>query len=87
MTGLYILLDRVAFLFILAIIGRAILSWFAVSPYHPVSVFLTRITEPVLAPLRRYIPRMGMLDLTPLVAILLVQIVRELLPYLFGLRA
>ncbi|GAG29906.1 unnamed protein product, partial [marine sediment metagenome] len=44
---------------------RAILSWFAISPYSPIVAFLDRITEPILAPLRRIIPRLGMVDITP----------------------
>ena len=72
-VALYNLLDTVINLFTWAIIARAVLSWFSPSPNNPVSVFLIRITEPVLAPLRRYIPRMGMMDLAPLVTILLLQ--------------
>jgi len=57
---------------------RAILSWFAISPYNPIVVFLDRITEPILAPLRRVIPRIGMIDITPMVAILLLIIIASL---------
>ena len=41
---------------------------------------LYRVTEPILAPLRRIIPRVGVLDLTPLVAIILLQLISYLLP-------
>jgi len=57
---------------------RAILSWFAISPYNPIVIFLDRITEPILAPLRRVIPRIGMIDITPMVAILLLIIIASL---------
>jgi YggT family protein len=40
---------------------------------------LFQITEPFLAPLRRVLPRMGMLDLSPMVAIILLWIIRALL--------
>ena len=63
----------------LAILLRALLPWFRVSPYHPVMEFLYRITEPVLAPLRRYIPPTGGLDFTPMVAMLLIFLVRSML--------
>lgn len=36
------------------------------------------ITEPILDPLRRVIPRLGMIDLTPLVAIILIQVIGNL---------
>lgn len=58
---------------------RAILSWFAISPYNPIIVFLDRITEPILAPLRRVIPRIGVIDITPMVAILLLIIIASLI--------
>lgn len=58
---------------------RAILSWFPVSPYHPIMVFLYRITEPILAPLRRIIPRIGMVDITPAIAIIILLLIPQLL--------
>jgi len=62
------------------IILRAILSWFALSPTNMLSVILYRVTEPILAPLRRIIPRAGMIEFTPLVAIILLQLIIYLLP-------
>ncbi|MBA7504672.1 hypothetical protein ES705_30034 [subsurface metagenome] len=64
----------------LAIIFRAILSWFSPRPTNILAVFLYRVTEPLLAPLRRIIPRAGMFDFTPLVAIILLQLIARLLP-------
>ncbi|TET52302.1 MAG: YggT family protein, partial [Anaerolineales bacterium] len=55
----------------LAIIIRALLPWFGIDRYSPVMQFLIRITEPLLGPLRRYLPPSRNLDFTPLVAILL----------------
>jgi YggT family protein len=56
---------------------RAILSWF-VRPYDPIMVFFYRLTEPILAPLRRIIPRIGMIDITPMVAILILLLIPQL---------
>lgn len=58
---------------------RAILSWFAISPYEPIMVFLYRITEPILAPLRRIIPRIGMIDITPVIAIIILLLIPQFL--------
>jgi YggT family protein len=58
---------------------RAILSWFAISPHSPIVVFLDRITEPILAPLRRIIPRLGMVDITPMVAIIILLLIARLI--------
>lgn len=63
----------------LALIGRVILSWINVSPSNPISIIIHQVTEPILAPIRRLLPRMGMLDLSPMVAIILITIVRSLI--------
>lgn len=60
----------------IAIILRALLSWFPnVNPRNPLVEFLFTVTEPVLAPIRAVMPRMGMIDLTPMVAIILLQVI------------
>ena len=64
----------------LAIIFRAILSWFSPRPTNILAVILYKVTEPLLAPLRRIIPRAGMFDFTPLVAIILLQLIASFLP-------
>ena len=61
-----------------AIFIRVILSWFSPRP-NALTVILDKITEPILAPLRRIIPRAGMFDLTPLAAIILLQLIAVLL--------
>ena len=55
------------------IIIRALLSWVNPDPYNPIVQFLTRITEPVLRPLRKLVPtwKLGV-DLSPLIAILII---------------
>lgn len=66
-------------LYSLAFIARALLPWFRISHYHPAMQFLIRVTEPVLAPLRRYIPPVGGVDFTPMVALLILWFVEQLL--------
>ncbi len=58
----------------IAIIIRALLSWFPMGQ-NLITLLLDQITEPVLAPLRRVVPRLGMFDITPIVAILLLQLI------------
>ena len=58
-----------------AIFIRALLSWFPIDPRNPLVTILYDVTEPILDPLRRVIPRLGMIDITPLVAILLIQVI------------
>ena len=65
--------DAVAQLLILLIIASVVLSYF-MSPYHQVRQTIDRIVEPMLAPVRRVVPLMGMLDFSPFVLIILIQI-------------
>ena len=62
-----------------AIFIRVILSWFLTEP-NTLTLILDKITEPILAPLRRIIPRVGMFDFTPMIAIILLQLIANLLP-------
>ena len=64
----------------IVIILRVVVSWFSPRPTNRLTIILHRVTEPLLAPLRRIIPRVGMLDFTPLAAILLLQLIRYVLP-------
>jgi YggT family protein len=69
---------------IVAIFARAILSWFVHDPRNPVLAALDQVTEPILSPLRRVMPRMGMLDFTPLVAIIILSVVQSLVVSYYG---
>lgn len=60
-----------------AIFFRAILSWVNPDPYNPLMRALDQITEPILAPLRRIMPRLGMIDITPMIAILILYAIQE----------
>lgn len=61
------------------VLGRALLSWFDPRMQSPVAQILVQITEPLLAPIRRVMPRMGMIDLSPIVLILALQFISRLL--------
>lgn len=68
-------------IYILILIVRAVLSWFPYSPdspLNPVRRVVITLTEPVLAPFRRIIPPVGMLDLSFLVALIVVWLVVNL---------
>ena len=62
-----------------AILGRVIISWLNLSPYNPIVVILYQITEPILGPIRRVLPQMGMIDLSPMVAIIVMMVVQRIL--------
>lgn len=54
------------------IIIRAVMSWVSPNPYHPIVQFLHRSTEPVLARIRRRLPWTGGVDLSPIVAFVII---------------
>lgn len=60
---------------IFAIFARSILTWFPIDRGGPVVRALDAITEPILQPLRRVIPLIGMIDITPMAAIFLLYII------------
>jgi YggT family protein len=65
-------------IYVLILFARAVLSWFPYSPDSPLNgvrrVIFT-LTEPVLAPFRRLIPPVGMIDLSFLVAFIVVEVI------------
>lgn len=80
------LISLLQFILILVVLVSVILSYF-MDPYHPLRRFLDGIVEPMLAPIRRVVPLVGMLDFSPLVLILLIQLIGNLLTrLLYSLR-
>lgn len=76
-------------LFFFALIIRIILSWINISPYNPISKITYQITEPFLGKIRQYIKPLGMFDFTPMIAIILLEVLqrvaKSLLMYLNNL--
>jgi len=60
------------------ILIRALVSWVSPSPYNPIVQFLYRTTEPILEPIRRFLPMRG-IDFSPLVAFLIIMFLRAFL--------
>lgn len=77
MTFLLRFIDILTNVLMVAILLRAILSWFPnISRENPFVQVVFQVTEPVLAPLRRVVPTLGVIDITPLVALLLLQMIQ-----------
>ena len=63
----------------LAILARVLMSWIRPNPDNPIVQAIYQITEPIMGPLRRIIPPLGMIDITPMVALIILQIVQEII--------
>ena len=72
------IINIVAQLLVLLVFVSVILSYF-MDPYHPIRRGVDNIVEPMLSPIRRVVPTLGMLDFSPLVLILLIQLIRSLI--------
>lgn len=83
------LLDLVLVAYMWILIARAVISWVNPDPYNPIVRFLYRVTEPVLRPIRNRLPTFQMgLDLSPLVVLLAIYLLRDfLVPVLRRLAA
>lgn len=73
--------DEVALIFklflyvlLILIVFRSLMSWFPVDQRNPVAQFLYTVTEPILEPIRRVMPRLGMIDLSGMVAVVLLYV-------------
>ena len=78
MISLYRAIDFVFVLLNLAILLRVLFSWIRPDPYNPLVRLIHQITDPILAPLRRYIPPVAGMDITPIVAIIILELVRSI---------
>ena len=75
------LLDTLIDLYILAVIVRVVLSWINFDPHNPFVKLLIQITEPVLGKIRQVVPSISGIDLSPMILILGLHILRNLLLY------
>lgn len=79
MIGLLIsLVNYISLGLSLLLIAYVVLSYF-MDPFHPLRMTINRIVEPVLNPIRRILPQTGMVDFSPLVAIIILQILEYIL--------
>ena len=66
-------------LYALIVFAAVFVSWMQLAPVHPLRAALDRVTEPVLAPIRRLIPPIGGFDLSPLVLLIALQLLGRIL--------
>ena len=84
--GMVVLLIRWTFsILTLALIVRVISSWFGMSPYSPWIRWSFQLTEWFMAPLRRVVPTIGVIDITPIVAYILLRLLKGALFAVLGM--
>jgi YggT family protein len=71
-------INIIANIYVWIVIASILLSYF-LDPYHPVRQGMDNLVRPLLDPIRRVVPPVGMLDFSPLVLIILIQVVSRLL--------
>ena len=72
-TAIARVIDIILTVYMWIIIARALISWVNPDPYNKIVIFLYRVTEPVLRPIRRIIPRHSLpIDFAPLVVLLII---------------
>lgn len=79
LSALAQLLQMVFQIYTLILIARVLITWVNPDPFNPVVQFLARVTDPVLEPLRKVIPSIGPFDISPIVALLLLQALQHFL--------
>ena len=72
------ILDIVLLMMYWLILVRALISWVNPDPFNPIVQFLYRVTEPILSPIRRFLPMMAF-DLSPIIAFFAIMFLREFL--------
>lgn len=72
------ILQLIIYIFFFSIIIEIVLSWINPGAYNPVTVLVYRLNEPLLRPARRLLPPMGGLDFSPMVVLVVLQLVKIL---------
>lgn len=83
--GLHDLISLTFDIFIVALFIQAILSWVNPDPYNPVSGLLRGLTAPVLRPIQKYVPAIGGIDLSTLIALIGLMFIKRLVLQFFQL--
>jgi YggT family protein len=80
MATIIAFVDILVTILTIAIVIRAITTWFPVDPYNKFIIILYQLTDPILDPIRKLIPPIGgTLDITPIIAIVGLHIIRALI--------
>lgn len=74
-------IDILTTLLFLLVLTYVVISYF-MSPFHPFRMWVNRLVEPMLNPIRRVVPLVGMFDFSPVILLVLIQIVGYILKWI-----
>ncbi|BBI48088.1 hypothetical protein HORIV_05090 [Vreelandella olivaria] len=77
-AGVAALANAILKIYFFAMIVMIILSWVAPNASHPGALLVMQLVEPIMAPVRKVIPPLGMIDLSPIVVFIAINLVDSL---------
>lgn len=77
--SLYYIVNVIFEVYTFLIIAQVLMSWIPHDRYHPIFRFIEDVTEPVLGPCRRLIPALGGIDFSPIIALMLLELLRRVI--------
>lgn len=84
MSVIYYFIVVLARVLNIAILIRVFLSWMAVDPRNGLARLIYEVTEPIMGPIRRLMPSLGGLDISPMIALILISVTERVLLTLVG---
>jgi len=79
LEGLAMMIELFIQLYSLVILARVLMSWVNIDPYSPLARTIFNLTEPVLAPVRNLLPPAAGLDFSPIIVLVLLQVIGRML--------
>jgi YggT family protein len=71
------LISILCHIYYILLLIRIIISWVSPASFHPAVKFLYQVTEPILRPIRRIIPNIGMIDISPIIAFIAIYFIQD----------
>lgn len=78
------IIKTIIYIYIFALIIQAVISWIGSAQGNPVVPLINSLTNPIVRPIRKFVPVVGMMDLSPLVAILLLNVLLIIVTNIFS---
>ncbi|MGQ9850083.1 MAG: YggT family protein [Aggregatilineaceae bacterium] len=79
MEGLAAMIQLFIQFYSMVILARVLMSWVNIDPYSPLARTIFNLTEPVLAPVRNLLPPAAGLDFSPIIVLVLLQVIGQML--------